>query len=149
MTRQSKASAGNGSGNHQSKEGVKGQRRKTQAEKPPLAKTNHPAETETESTLLCRAFKKALKDGTVDERWDEVGDHHIFTFRNLKPAVVCVSRYVEGRKLRYELHMHTISEVELNIRIYGFDYEHRSGKLKLRFDAGDDHEISFERDFDE
>lgn len=112
-------------------------------------KAHRPTEAETESTTLCRAFKKAIKDGVIDDIWDEVGDHHVFTFRCLKPAVICVSRYESGRKKRYDLHIHTDTDVEADVTICGFDYEHRNNVLKLIFDVGDGHTISFRKRYDE
>lgn len=103
---------------------------------------------ESEAVTLCRAFKKAMKDGTVDDKWDEIGDHYVYTFRNLKPAVACVTRYEEGRKKKYELHLHTESDIELDVSIVGFDYEHRGSILKLIFDTTDGHKVSFRKDYE-
>lgn len=97
---------------------------------------------------MCRAFKKAMKDGTIDERWDEICDHHVFTFRGFPYGVLCVSRYVDGRKKRYELHLNTLklnecAEVSVDTVITGFDYEHTAGRIKLKFQIDDEHEVCY------
>lgn len=97
---------------------------------------------------MCRTFKKALKDGTTDEHWDEIYDHHVFTFKGFPYGVLCVSRYLDGRKKRYELHLNTnklneCAEVETDIAISGFDYEHTAGKIKLRFIIDESHQVNY------
>lgn len=103
---------------------------------------------EKDAVALCRAFKKAIKDGTVDERWDEIYNHHVFTFKGFPHGVFCVSRYVDGRKKRYELHLNTLNlnecaEVSIDTVITGFDYEHTVGKIRLIFTVDDSHEVCY------
>lgn len=97
---------------------------------------------------MCRAFKKALKDGTIDDRWEEISDHHVFTFKGFPCGVMCVSRYLDGKKKRYELHLNTsklneCAEVDTDAIITGFDYEHTAGKIKMKFIIDDAHMVGY------